>query len=87
MLSQSQKDHYEDTGAIVVPGVLDEFTRKRMKTVLANLVESSRKVETHDDVYDLEPGHSAPAQQGHHHGADHSHGGRCRQVNAHREAR
>ncbi|MBL8384037.1 MAG: phytanoyl-CoA dioxygenase family protein [Burkholderiales bacterium] len=59
MLSQSQKDHYADTGAIVVPGVLDEFTRKRMKTVLAALVEGSRKVSAHDDVYDLEPGHSA----------------------------
>lgn len=59
MLNQSQKDQYEDTGAIVVPGVLDEFTRKRMKSVLAGLVENSRAVSAHDDVYDLEPGHSA----------------------------
>jgi hypothetical protein len=59
MLTPRQIEQYKEDGAVVVPGVLDEFTMKRMKAVLAELVERSRKVSAHDDVYDLEPGHSA----------------------------
>ena len=59
MISKQQVEQYHEQGSIIVPGVLDEFTRKRMLSVLADLVEGSRKVATHDDVYDLEPGHSA----------------------------
>ncbi|CAN0422180.1 unnamed protein product, partial [Phaeothamnion confervicola] len=59
MLNKQQIGQYEETGAVVVPGVLDEFTRKRMLAVLAGLVDNSRKVSEHDDVYDLEPVHSA----------------------------
>ena len=59
MISRQQLEQYHDRGVIIVPGVLDEFTRKRMQAVLAGLVEDSRKVSAHDDVYDLEPGHSS----------------------------
>lgn len=59
MLTREQIDRYHDQGAIVVPGVLDEPTRLLMKQVLQELVEKSRTVAGHDDVYDLEPGHSA----------------------------
>ena len=59
MISRQQIDQYHDEGSIIVPGVLDEFTRKRMQAVLGELVENSRKVSAHDDVYDLEPGHSS----------------------------
>jgi phytanoyl-CoA hydroxylase len=59
MIMQQQIDQYREEGAIVVPGVLDEFTRKRMKAVLADWVEGSRQVSAHTDLYDLEPGHSA----------------------------
>ena len=59
MISRQQIDQYHDEGSIIVPGVLDEFTRKRMQAVLAGLVENSRTVSAHDDVYDLEPGHSS----------------------------
>ncbi len=59
MITQQKIDQYKEEGAIVVPGVLDEFTRKRMKGILADWVEGSRQVSAHTDLYDLEPGHSA----------------------------
>ncbi len=59
MLTPIQIEQYREEGAVVVPGVLDEFTRKRMKSVLDELVENSRTIATHTEVYDLEPGHSA----------------------------
>ena len=58
MLSTKQIQQYREAGSIIVPGVLDEFTRKRMQSVLARLVEESREVSSHDDIYDLEPSHS-----------------------------
>ena len=57
MLTPRQIAQYRDDGAVVVPGVLDAPTCQRMKTVLAELVEDSRSVSQHNDVYDLEPGH------------------------------
>lgn len=59
MISKQQIEQYHEQGSIIVPGVLDEFARKRMQSVLAGLVEDSRKVSTHDDVYDLEPNHTS----------------------------
>ena len=61
MLTRNQIEQYHEEGAVVVPGVLDAFTCKRMQTVLATLVEGSRAVSVHDNVYDLEPGHTADA--------------------------
>lgn len=52
-------ERYRRDGAIVVEGLLDEETRLMMKRVLAELIERSRGVRAHDDVYDLEPGHCA----------------------------
>jgi len=51
-------DRYRRDGVIVIEGLLDDPTRLRMKQVLADLIERSRGVTAHDDVYDLEPGHS-----------------------------
>jgi ectoine hydroxylase-related dioxygenase (phytanoyl-CoA dioxygenase family) len=50
---------YRRDGVIVVEGLLDDVMRQRMKQVLADLIEKSREVSTHDDVYDLEPTHTA----------------------------
>jgi phytanoyl-CoA hydroxylase len=50
---------YRRDGVVVVENLLDDTTRLRMKQVLADLVEASRRIERHDVVYDLEPGHSA----------------------------
>ena len=59
MLTKTQIDKYNEVGAIVVEGVLDGVTRQHMNQVLADLVERSRVIKTHDKVYDLEPGHSS----------------------------
>jgi hypothetical protein len=52
---------YRRDGYIIVEGLLDDLTRQRMKQVLAELIEGARAVSVHDDVYDLEPTHSAAA--------------------------
>jgi ectoine hydroxylase-related dioxygenase (phytanoyl-CoA dioxygenase family) len=58
MLSRQQIDEYHAVGAIVVPGLLDRKGVARMNAALAGLVERSRAVTAHDDIYDLEPGHT-----------------------------
>lgn len=58
-ISRDAVERYRSDGFIVVPGLLDDVTRSRMKQVLAELIEKSRGLSTHDDVYDLEPTHSA----------------------------
>jgi ectoine hydroxylase-related dioxygenase (phytanoyl-CoA dioxygenase family) len=50
---------YRRDGVIVVEGLLDDATRQRMKRVLSDLIEGARGVRAHDDVYDLEPMHTA----------------------------
>ncbi|MGE0314455.1 MAG: phytanoyl-CoA dioxygenase family protein [Lautropia sp.] len=52
-------ERYRRDGFIVVPDLLDDATRLEMKAVLQALIDRSRTVATHDDVYDLEPGHSS----------------------------
>ena len=59
MLSKRQVEQYHEQGAIVVPNIVDEFTLRRMRDALSGLVENSRTVSQHDEVYDLEPGHSS----------------------------
>jgi phytanoyl-CoA hydroxylase len=59
MLTSNQIDQYKEEGAVIVPGVVDQTTLKQMKLVLAELVEQSRTVSAHTDVFDLEPGHTA----------------------------
>jgi phytanoyl-CoA hydroxylase len=59
MLTSQQISQYKEDGAVVVPGVLDAATCARMKEVLTQLVEGARSVTAHNDVYDLEPGHTA----------------------------
>jgi len=59
MISKQQVDRYHEEGAIVVEGVLDSQTCREMNAVLRDLIEKSRSVTTHNDIYDLEPGHSS----------------------------
>ena len=59
MITTQQIQQYREVGAVVVPGLLDEATRLHMKSVLADWVEGSRQVTAHNDLYDLEPGHTA----------------------------
>lgn len=58
MINQDTVARYHRDGYIVVENLLDEPTRQRMKTALAQLVDGAREVDAHNDVYDLEPTHS-----------------------------
>ena len=59
VLTNAQIEQYREQGYVIVEGVVDDPTRVRMKQALADLVERSRAVRSHDDVYDLEPGHTS----------------------------
>ena len=59
ILTAKQLEQYSEEGVVIVQDVVPEVTLLRMKEVLADLVEKSRALATHDDVYDLEPGHQA----------------------------
>lgn len=59
ILTATQLEQYAEEGFLIVPNLADEATLLRMKEVLAVLVESSRQIVMHDEVYDLEPGHEA----------------------------
>lgn len=59
VLTHSQLEQYKEEGYVIVQDVVEQATLLRMKEVLANLVEQSRNVTSHDNVFDLEPGHSA----------------------------
>ena len=59
MLSAAQRKEYDQIGAIVVPNVLSPDEVARLRKVTDDLVEASRTVTTHTDIYDLEDSHSA----------------------------
>ena len=58
-LTPAQLEQYREEGYVIVQGVVEDAMLKRMKLALAELVENSRQVSAHDDIYDLEPSHSA----------------------------
>ena len=59
MLSAQQRATYERDGVVLVDDVADEATLGRMRRALSDLIAASASVTTHDDVYDLEPDHTA----------------------------
>ena len=59
MLSSRQVQSYRDHGYLAVPGVLSAAEVAELQRVTDELVDASRGVAAHTDVYDLEPGHSA----------------------------
>ena len=61
MISQAMIDAYHRDGFVVVPEVMTKAELAEMRTVIAEIVAGAANVETHNDVYDLEPGHS-PAE-------------------------
>ncbi|HEX2553914.1 MAG TPA: phytanoyl-CoA dioxygenase family protein [Microvirga sp.] len=58
MLSQDQVEAYRRDGFIVVEGVLSDAEIGALREATDALVEGSRAVDAHTDVYDLEPGHT-----------------------------
>ena len=61
MISDAQREAYRRDGFVVVPGLLDRGELDELRRIIADLVAASARVETHSDVYDLEPGHSSAA--------------------------
>ena len=59
MLSSRQVQSYRDQGYLAVPGVLSAAEVAELQRVTDELVDASRNVAAHTEVYDLEPGHSA----------------------------
>lgn len=61
MLSRQQIEQYRETGWLVVEGILDQTLLAKARGVIAEFVAGAARVSTHDDVYDLEPGHRPEA--------------------------
>ena len=59
MLTQSQIDEYDRTGAIVVPNVLTHEEVASLRRVTDAFVERARAVLRHDEIYDLEDSHTS----------------------------
>ncbi len=58
MIGSAQVTAYRRDGFIVVPDVLDPATLTETRAAIARLVAASAEIAAHDEVYDLEPGHS-----------------------------
>ncbi|WP_205625038.1 phytanoyl-CoA dioxygenase family protein [Geminicoccus roseus] len=59
MLTQEQVESYERDGFLIVNNVLTPGEVQELRAVTEDLVEKARPLTAHDDVYDLEPSHSA----------------------------
>ncbi|KAF1045078.1 MAG: Ectoine dioxygenase [Herbaspirillum frisingense] len=59
MITQQQVAQYREEGWLVVPDLLNDLMRQRMKDALAQWIEQSRKVSGHTELFDLERGHTA----------------------------
>ena len=59
MITDSEVQAYRRDGVIIVPHVLDGATLTRMRKITSDLVAASAQVTEHNNVYDLEPGHTA----------------------------
>ena len=57
MLSASDVAFYRANGYLVAPDVLDTITLATASREMARILEGARKVTTHTDMFDLEPGH------------------------------
>ena len=58
MTSDAQRDAYQRDGFIVVPDLLGPQELSALRQIIAELVAGAAEVDTHNAVYDLEPGHT-----------------------------
>jgi phytanoyl-CoA hydroxylase len=61
MLTEDAIAAYRRDGFIIVPDLLDAPTLAEIRAVIARLVAGAAAVDAHDNVYDLEPGHTRAA--------------------------
>ena len=59
MLNATQIAFYREHGYLRVDGVYTAKAIDEIRRVTDEFVERSRKVAEHDDVFDLEPGHTS----------------------------
>lgn len=59
MITKDMVSQYHEEGWLVVPGLLNDIMRQKMKDVLAGWVEDSRQHTSHTEIFDLENGHTA----------------------------
>ena len=59
MLSPEQIHHYKENGYIGVENVLTDEEVVALRRVTDEFVEKSREVTEHNDIFDLEPGHTS----------------------------
>jgi ectoine hydroxylase-related dioxygenase (phytanoyl-CoA dioxygenase family) len=67
MLSISDIERYQRDGYIIVPDLLRPAQIATLQAVIDQWMANASTVDTHDDIYDLEPGHTraAPRVQAH----------------------
>ncbi len=58
MLAPQQIARYRTDGFIVVPGLIAPDTLEHLRMATDRIVAGAARVDTHDAVYDLEPGHT-----------------------------
>ncbi len=58
MINAKDVEFYRENGYLLVENVLDPATLTRMRKVIADLVAKAAGVQTHNDIYDLEPTHT-----------------------------
>jgi phytanoyl-CoA hydroxylase len=61
MLNREQIEYYRENGFLAVESVYSPEEMAEARAVIQQLVERSREVTAHTDVYDLEPGHTPEA--------------------------
>jgi len=61
MLTQDQKDFYDENGYLMVEDVVAPEELAKLREITYRLIEGSREVSESTDVYDLDKGHSAEA--------------------------
>ncbi len=59
MLTQEQKEFYEENGYLMVEDVVDPEQLAKLQAITAEMIEESRSVTESDARYDLDKGHSA----------------------------
>src|SRR5262245_13695701 len=58
MISEHDVEVYRRDGYIVVPDVLNADEVRQLQAVIDGWIAKAATVDTHDDIYDLEPSHS-----------------------------
>ncbi len=59
VITQKQVQQYKQDGYVIVENVVDAATRDAMKSVIKDLIGKAAGLTTHNDIYDLEPSHTA----------------------------